>query len=57
MVGAGINTRDYVTRVPLPVEAGADVCASTHLGLLRVKRTRVGSVRLTIPVRLAQVTL
>ena len=25
MVGAGINTRDYAERVPLLVEAGADV--------------------------------
>lgn len=36
MVGAGINTRDYAERVPLLIEAGADVLHRLFRGLQRM---------------------
>ena len=44
MVGAGINTRDYAERVPLLIEAGADVlCIDSSEGLQRSGRSAPSS--------------
>jgi IMP dehydrogenase len=54
MVGAGINTRDYVERVPALVDAGADIlCVDSSDGFTKwqqetiqfVKRTYAGAVK------------
>ena len=35
LVGAGINTRDYATRIPALLEAGADAVSYTHLDVYK----------------------
>ena len=48
MVGAGINTRDYETRVPLLVEAGADVlCIDSSEGYSEWQKRTLEWVRAT----------
>ena len=46
MVGAGINTRDYETRVPALVEAGADVlCIDSSEGYSEWQRRTINFIR------------
>ena len=46
MVGAGINTRDYATRVPLLVEAGADVlCIDSSEGYSEWQKLTIDWIR------------
>lgn len=46
VVGAGINTRDYETRVPALVEAGADVlCIDSSEGFSEWQKTTIGWIR------------
>ncbi|MDO4596728.1 MAG: IMP dehydrogenase [Coriobacteriaceae bacterium] len=46
MVGAGINTRDYETRVPLLVEAGADVlCIDSSEGFSEWQKRTIEWIR------------
>ena len=46
MVGAGINTRDYAERVPLLVEAGADVlCIDSSEGYSEWQSRTIGWIR------------
>ena len=45
MVGAGINTRDYAERVPLLVEAGADVlCIDSSEGFSEWQKRTIESI-------------
>ena len=46
MVGAGINTRDYATRVPALVEAGADVlCIDSSEGFTEWQKITIDFIR------------
>ena len=46
MVGAGINTRDYAERVPLLVEAGADVlCIDSSEGFSEWQKRTIEWIR------------
>ncbi len=46
MVGAGINTRDYAERVPLLVEAGADVlCIDSSEGYSEWQKLTIDWIR------------
>ena len=46
MVGAGINTRDYETRVPALVEAGADVlCIDSSEGFSEWQKLTLAWIR------------
>ena len=48
MVGAGINTRDYETRVPALVEAGADIlCIDSSEGFTEWQRRTLSFIRET----------
>ncbi len=46
MVGAGINTRDYAERVPLLIEAGADVlCIDSSEGFSEWQKRTIEWIR------------
>ena len=49
MVGAGINTRDYIERVPALVEAGADVlCIDSSEGFSDWQRITIDWIRFKV---------